>query len=52
MNAKFWSPKKFLGTAHKKARGGNWPPANDELVANYLNKFPRSIKSIDFQKLI
>jgi len=37
---------------HIMARGGNWPPANDELVANYLNAFSRFIKSVDFQKLI
>jgi len=43
--------KEFLETTHK-ARGGNWPPANDELVANYLNAFLRLIKPIDFQKLI
>jgi hypothetical protein len=42
--------KKFLDTAHK-ARGGNWPPTNDELVVNYLNAFPKFVKSIDFQKL-
>jgi len=32
-------------------RGGDWPPANDELVTNYLNAFSRFIKSVDFQKL-
>jgi len=37
---------------HVTAKGGNWPPANNELVANYLNAFSRFIKSIDFQKLI
>ena len=37
---------------HIMARGGDWPPANDELVASYLNAFSRFIKSIDFQKLI
>jgi len=37
---------------HITARGGNWPPANDELVANYLNAFSRFIISTDFQKFI
>jgi hypothetical protein len=37
---------------HIADRAGNWPPANDELVATYLNAFSRFIKSIDFQKLI
>ena len=37
---------------HITATGGEWPPANDELIANYLNAFSRFIKSIDFQKLI
>jgi hypothetical protein len=32
-------------------RGGDWPPANDEMVATYLNAFTRFIKSTDFQKL-
>ena len=32
-------------------RGGDWPPAHDELVTTYLNAFTRFIKSIDFQKL-
>jgi hypothetical protein len=36
---------------HITARGGDWPPANDELVANYINGFSRFIKSINFQKL-
>jgi hypothetical protein len=36
---------------HIMARRGNWPPTNDELVANYFNAFSRFIKSIDFQKL-
>jgi hypothetical protein len=36
---------------HITARGGDWPPTNGELVANYLNAFSRFIKSIDFQKL-
>jgi len=37
---------------HITARGGNRPPTNDELVANYLNAFLRFNKSIDFQKLM
>jgi len=37
---------------HIADRGGNWPPANDELVATYLNASSRFIKSIDFQKVI
>jgi hypothetical protein len=36
---------------HIMTRGGNWPPANHELVTNYLNAFTRFIKSNDFQKL-
>jgi len=32
-------------------RGGDWPPAHDELVTTYLTAFTRFIKSIDFQKL-
>jgi hypothetical protein len=36
---------------HITARGGVWPPANDELITSYLNAFSRLIKSIDFQKL-
>jgi hypothetical protein len=34
------------------ARGGKWPPANNELVENYLNNILRFIKSINFQQLI
>jgi hypothetical protein len=34
------------------AREGKWPPANNELVENYLNDFLRFIKSINFQQLI
>jgi hypothetical protein len=30
------------------ARGGKWPPANNELVENYLNDFLRFIKSVNF----
>jgi len=37
---------------HITARGRNWPPANNELVANYLKNFSRITKSTDFQKLI
>ena len=37
---------------HVTARGGEWPPANNEMVANYLNAFSGFTKSIDFQKLI
>ena len=36
---------------HTMIRGGDWPPAHDELVTTYLTAFTRFIKSIDFQKL-
>ena len=39
-------------TRHIADKGGNWPPANDELVVTYWNAFSRFINSIDFQKLI
>jgi hypothetical protein len=32
-------------------KGGDWPPADDELVTTYLNTFTRFITSTDFQKL-
>ena len=35
---------------HIMIRGGDWPPAHDELVTTYLTAFTRFIKSIDFQK--
>jgi hypothetical protein len=31
---------------HIMTRGGNWPPADDDLVTNYLNTFSRFIKSV------
>jgi hypothetical protein len=31
-------------------RGGNWPPADDDLVTNYLNTFSRFIKSVWLSK--
>jgi hypothetical protein len=34
------------------ARGEKWPPANNELVENYLNDFLFFFKSINFQQLI
>ena len=36
----------------KTARGGNWPPGNDKLVADYLTAFSRFFKSMDIQNLI
>jgi hypothetical protein len=36
---------------HIMIRGGDWPPAHDELLTTYLNAFTSFIKSIDFQTL-
>ena len=51
-NCKILEPQRSSLIWHIATRGGKLPPANNDLVDNYLNEFLRFIKTINFQQLI